>query len=56
MGAKYEKIHHTNAPPILILFKLHQYNVSLKITIVRKIYDYENENTAQSKKILKSQF
>ena len=53
-GAKYEKNHHTSAPPIHTFFKLHQRNVSQKITFCMKIYDYENKNTVQSEKLEKS--
>ena len=55
-GAKYEKNHHTSAPPIHTFFKLHHHNLSQKITFFIKIYDWENENTFQSKKLEKSQF
>ena len=43
-GAKYEKNHHTNTPPIYTFLKLQQHNVPQKITFIMKIYDYENEN------------
>ena len=42
-GAKYEKNHHTSAPPIHIFLKLHQYHVPQKIIFFMKIYDYENQ-------------
>ena len=43
-GAKYEKNHHTSAPPIHTFLKLQQHNVPQKIIFFMKIYDYENEN------------
>ena len=55
-GAKHVKIHHSSAPPIHTFYKLHQHNVSQKITFFIEIYDCENENTVQSEKLEKSQF
>ena len=54
--AKYEKNHHTSAPPIHTFFELHQQNVPENITFFMKIYYYENRSTVQSKKLEKSQF
>ena len=45
-GAKYEKNHHTSAPPIHTSFKLHEHNVPQKITFFMKIYDFEKKNYA----------
>ena len=55
-GAKYEKNHHTSAPPIHTFLKLQQHNVPQKITFFMKIYDCENIITLQSEKLEKSQF
>ena len=43
-GALFEKNHNISATPIHTFLKLHQHNVSQKITFFMKIYDYENEN------------
>ena len=55
-GAKYEKNHHIGAPPIHTFFKLQQNNIPQKITFFINIYDCENKDTVQSKKLEKSQF
>ena len=39
-----------------LFFELQQHIIPQKITFFMKIYDCENENTVQSKKLEKSQF